>query len=451
MKIHFIAIGGSVMHSLAIALLLKGNEISGSDDEFFEPSKSRLASYGILPEKQGWYPEKLSSEIDAVILGMHAKQDNPELLKAIELGLPIYSYPEYIYKQAVDKLRVVVGGSHGKTTVTSMVMHVLKNAGHEFDYLVGARLEGFDQMLQLSNAPLMIIEGDEYLSSPIDKRPKFMLYNADIGLINGIAWDHINVFPDFEIYVQQFKDFINSIIPGGTLIYCNSDPILCNVVKKSGFKGILHGFSTHPHKLINGKTFLIFGKELIPVSVFGIHNLKNINAAYYITRSLNIKPDIFYHHISSFKGASRRLELIAENESTAVYYDFAHSPSKLKATINAVRERYLNRKIIVCFELHTYSSLSNRFLGEYRGSLDSSDIAFIFFNQSTLALKDLPEISNEEIKQGFGKDDIRVYTDIIMLRKNLLNLDLDNSVFVMMSSGNFNGLDITKFGAEIIS
>ena len=343
MRVHLIAIGGSAMHNMAIALSLKGHIVTGSDDAIYEPSRTRLARHKILPEQMGWFPEHITADIDAVILGMHAREDNPELLKAQELGLKVYSYPEYIYEQSKEKTRVVIGGSHGKTTITSMILHVLNACNKEFDYLVGAQLEGFDTMVKISDAPVMVIEGDEYLASPIDRRPKFHLYRANIGVISGIAWDHINVFPTFESYIEQFKIFLKTIETDGTIIYNTEDPVVKDLVESSSESIIKIPYQTSPSFTKDGVTYLEVGGRSIPLMVFGNHNLQNLEAARCVCNALGISDVEFYGAIGSFKGAAKRLELLGKNEFTAVYKDFAHSPSKLRATLNAVKQQYPER------------------------------------------------------------------------------------------------------------
>ena len=438
MNIHLIAIGGSVMHNLAIALHKNGNQITGSDDEIFEPSKSRLKKYNILPKRSGWFPEKITKNIDHIILGMHAKKDNPELLKAKKLNLPIYSFPEYIYKASINKKRIVIGGSHGKTSITAMILHVLKKLEVECDYLVGAQLEGFETMVKISkNSPLIILEGDEYLSSAIDKRPKFHLYKPHIGVISGIAWDHINVFPTFDIYIEQFKTFKELVKE--TLIYFKEDKKLINIInQKNNCKTI--GYNTPPHKIINGKT-IINGFKL---NFFGEHNLQNLNAALLVCQELGISKKLFFESISSFKGASKRLELIKENKHTSIYKDFAHSPSKLKATIKSVKQQFPNRKLVSCMELHTFSSLNKKFLKEYSNSMDDTDIGIVYFNKKTIKNKKLNLISKKEVIDSFKRKDLKVFNDSNLLKDFLNSLSWKQKNLLMMSSGNFNNLDLNK-------
>jgi len=451
MKVHFIAIGGSAMHNLAIALVKKGDQVSGSDDEIFEPSKGRLKKYGILPESEGWHPDKISTDLDAVIVGMHARINNPELLKAQELGLKIYSYPEYLYERSKNKKRIVIGGSHGKTTITSMILHVLNYHKIPNDYMVGAQLEGFEVMVKMTkDAPIMILEGDEYLTSPIDRRPKFHLYKPDIALISGIAWDHINVFPTFENYVEQFEIFANLISKNGTLIYCNEDIEVQKIGSSTRNDIKALPYSIPSHKIENGTTYLLVDGNKIPLEVFGEHNLMNINGARLVCNKLKITDEMFYTAIQSFSGASKRLELVAQNENTTVFKDFAHSPSKLVATTNAVKKQFDKRQLVACIELHTFSSLSPNFLSHYKGCLDNADVAIVYFNEHTIKLKKLPAISKEQVKEAFNNQKLEVYTDSNNLLQDLLNMDWKNKNLLMMSSGNFDGIDFEELGKEII-
>ncbi len=451
MNIHFIAIGGSAMHNLALELHKKGEHISGSDDEIFEPSRSRLEQAGILPPAWGWFPEKITSQLDAVILGMHARKDNPELLKAQELGIPIFSYPEYLYEQTKDKKRVIVGGSHGKTTTTSMIMHVLKSCGLEFDYMAGALLEGFDTMVHLSNeSKIAVFEGDEYLSSPIDSRPKFHHYHPDIAILTGIAWDHMNVFPTFGNYVEQFALFIEKITPGGTLIYFEEDEHLQNVIKRAHPSVKLLPYRTYPHQIRNGITYL--GKEgNTPISIFGEHNLQNISAAYLACRELGVSDQEFLKGIATYRGAAKRLQKIAENKQTTVFLDFAHSPSKLQATIQAVKKQYAQRKLIACMELHTFSSLNADFLPQYKNTMTQADEAIVFFNPEVVRHKHLPEITKENVIQGFGDPNLQVFTDNQELLERLNQYDYKNTILLIMTSGNFSGINLQDLAQKIIS
>lgn len=439
------------MHNLAIALRLKGYEVTGSDDEIFEPAKGRLEKYGILPDSIGWHPERITPELDAIILGMHARIDNPELLKAKELGLKIYSYPEYLYEQSKNKIRIVVGGSHGKTTITSMIIHVLQQNGIDCDYMVGAQLDGFEVMVKLSEeAKIMVIEGDEYLTSPIDRRPKFHVYQPTIGIVSGIAWDHINVFPTFDIYVKQFEIFANMIPADGRFIYCQDDEELPKLSEKiTGTNKQPYG--VHPYHIDNGITYLETEFGAVPLQIFGKHNLTNLNAARYACESVGVSAENFYKGIATFKGASKRLELVAKNDVCNVYKDFAHSPSKLKATIAAVREQFPTRHLIACMELHTFSSLTEEFLKQYDGAMREADEAIVYFSPEAIALKKLPPITAEMIMKAFGREDLTVFSDSSAMKEKLMQINPENTVLLMMSSGNFNGINVNELGEKIIS
>ncbi|QKJ30464.1 peptidoglycan synthetase [Mucilaginibacter mali] len=451
MKVHFIAVGGSAMHNLAIALHNKGFRVTGSDDVLFEPSRSRLAKYGILPEQEGWHPEMITPDLDAVILGMHARVDNPELLKAQELGLKIYSYPEYIYEQSKDKQRVVIGGSHGKTTITSMILHVLQQAGKDFDYLVGAQLAGFETMVKLTDAPIIVIEGDEYLASPIDRRPKFHLYKANIAVISGIAWDHINVFPTFDSYVEQFRLFIKTIQPGGKLIYSETDAVLNEAVAADDSKNIEKlPYRLPQYSIADGITSVVAGGESYPLEVFGDHNLLNMEAARLVCLQLGIDADTFYKAITTFKGAARRLELLAKDSSTNIYKDFAHSPSKLQATIHAVKTQFPDRGLVACIELHTFSSLNRDFLKEYAGTLDIADEAIVFIDKKTFEQKKMEPYDASVVKAAFAKDNLLFFNDPAQLKKHLEALEMSGKNLLLMSSGNFGGIDLSALANVII-
>ncbi len=445
MKIHFISIGGSAMHNLAIVLAKKGFTITGSDDIIHEPSKSRLKKQGLLPNTFGWFPEKITSDIDVIILGMHAKVDNPELLKAQELGLKIVSYPEFLFEQAKNKTRVVIGGSHGKTTITSMVLHVLHYHEKEVDFMVGAQLEGFETMVHLSDDnDFMVLEGDEYLSSPIDLRPKFHLYKPNIALLSGIAWDHINVFPTFKNYVEQFELFINSITNGGILVYNEKDEIVKKLVEESTSTIKKYPYSTPDYFIENGITYLQTEEGDLPLEVFGKHNLQNLAGAKWICQHMGIDEDDFYEAIASFKGASKRLEKIAENSSTVIFKDFAHSPSKVSATTKAVKEQYAERTVLACLELHTYSSLNAAFLSEYKGALDQADTAVVFYSPDAVEIKKLEKVSKEQIAKAFDREDLIIYTNPSEFKEFLFSQNLKNSALLLMSSGNYGGLDFDE-------
>ena len=445
MKIHFIAIGGSAMHNLALALYQKGYQITGSDDTIHDPSKSRLAAKGLLPQEFGWFEEKITSDLDAVILGMHAKEDNPELLKAQELGLKIYSYPEFLYEQSKHKTRVVIGGSHGKTTITSMILHVLNYHDREVDYMVGAQLEGFETMVHLTEEnEFIVLEGDEYLSSPIDRRPKFHLYKPNIALLSGIAWDHINVFPTYENYVEQFSLFTDSLVNGGIMVYNEEDNEVKRVVEESTNSIKKYPYNTPEYFIEDGVTYLSTPEGDLPLEVFGEHNLQNIAGAKWICQHMGIDEEDFYEAIASFSGASKRLEKIAESNSTVAFKDFAHSPSKVKATTEAVKNQYSNRKLLACLELHTYSSLNEEFLTEYKGALDAADTAVVFYSPHAVKIKRLKEISEEQIFEAFQRKDLIVYTKPEDFKAFLFNEDISNSALLLMSSGNYGGLDFDE-------
>jgi UDP-N-acetylmuramate: L-alanyl-gamma-D-glutamyl-meso-diaminopimelate ligase len=449
MRVHFIAIGGSAMHNLALALHQKGYIITGSDDEIFEPSRTRLEQKGILPSQMGWYPEKITNDLDAVILGMHAREDNPELIRAKELGVKIYSYPEYLYEQTKDKCRIVVGGSHGKTSTTAMVMHVLRHANVKFDYMVGAQLDGFDTMVSLSDdAEYAVFEGDEYLTSPIDRRPKFHLYKPNIGLVTGIAWDHINVFPTFDFYVKQFEIFSDLVEDGGRFIYFGNDAHLSKIAANAKSTIKTEAYATHPYEIVDGICQLIAGDLRIPLKIFGEHNLQNIAGAKAICNAIGVSDNTFYDAIATFAGAAKRLQLLASNKSSNIYLDFAHSPSKLMATTKAVKEQFPNRKLVACMELHTFSSLNKDFLSEYNGTMSKADIAYVYFNPETIKHKQLPEINIEEVKASFGGN-VEVFTESDKLIGVLKQQDYANANLLIMTSGNFSGVDLKAFAQEI--
>lgn len=446
MQIHFIAIGGSAMHNLALALHHKGYTVTGSDDVIFEPSKGRLAGKGLLPKTFGWFPERIHTNLDAVILGMHAKPDNPELAKAQELGIAIYSYPEFIYDQSKNKTRVVIGGSHGKTTITSMILHVLNYHGKDVDYMVGAQLDGFDRMVHLTEEnDFIVLEGDEYLSSPIDLRPKFHLYKPNIALLSGIAWDHINVFPTFENYVEQFQIFVDSIIKGGSITYNDEDPEVKKVVEASENTIRKIPYVTPDYNVENGQTLLETHEGQMPIEVFGKHNLSNLAGAKWICQHMGVDEDDFYEAIATFSGASKRLEKIAQGNSTSVFKDFAHSPSKVLATTKAVKEQYPNKKVIAYLELHTYSSFNAEFLREYKGALDSADLAIVFFLPESVKIKKLKEVTPKQISQAFNRSDLQIFTDAAVFKEFVFGQNYNDSIVLLMSSGNYGGLDLGAF------
>jgi len=450
MNIHFIAIGGSAMHNLAIALKQKGHNVTGSDDVIHEPSKSRLAAKGLLPNAWGWFPENINAQIDAIILGMHAKPDNLELVKAQELGLKIYSYPEFLYEQSKDKIRVVIGGSHGKTTITAMILHVMRVHHLEVDYMVGAQLKGFDTMVHLTHEnKFMVLEGDEYLSSPIDRRPKFHLYQPNIALLSGIAWDHINVFPTFENYVEQFRIFVEAIKPGGIIVYNNEDEVVKQVVEQSSKALKRDPYKTPNYTIKNGKTFIETEEGFMPLEIFGKHNLQNLAGAKQICQHMGVNETDFYKAMASFMGADKRLEKIGVSKNTVIFKDFAHSPSKVKATTNAVKAQYSNKRVIACLELHTYSSLNANFLSQYQHALDAADVAVVFYAPDAVAIKQLESISAQQIKEAFNRKDLHVFTNPKIFSDYLFSQNLEQTVLLLMSSGNYGGLDFDRLCKSI--
>lgn len=445
---HFIAIGGAVMHNLALALVQKGYQVTGSDDEIYEPSRTRLEKAGILPEKLGWYPEKIHSNLNGIILGMHARIDNPELIRAQELGIPVFSFPEFIYNQSQIKKRVVIAGSHGKTSITSMILHVLKDQGVDFDYLVGAQIEGFELMVRLSDAPVIVIEGDEYLTSPIDRTPKFFHYHHDIALVSGIAWDHFNVFPDFEDYKAQFSKLMDKTHADGKLIYCEVDPLVKSAAEQSSTLGQKVPYKAHSARIQDGKTYLITSEGEVEIGIFGDHNLQNLQGALYICESLGVKPAQFYQSIQTFKGAAKRQEILAKGETGILFRDFAHAPSKLKATVNAVKNQFPDRRLIAVQELHTYSSLNKAFLPNYANSMDEADVAVIYLNPHAVALKKLELMDEETLREGFRRKDLILFTESAALKDFLLSQDFSHTNLLLMSSGNYDNLDLEPLKAK---
>ena len=463
--IHFIAIGGAAMHNLALAVASKaGYQVTGSDDEIFDPALTHLRDAGLLPDKMGWYPERITKDIDAIILGMHAREDNPELVRARELGIKIYSFPEYLYEQTKDKIRIVVGGSHGKTTTTSMILYVLNRLGIEADYMVGAQIEGFERMVRLSDtAKYAVFEGDEYLTSPLDLRSKFLWYHPHVAILTGIAWDHIphvailtgiawdhiNVFPTFPQYVDTFRKFVHSIEPNGSFIYFKGDENLCLLAEElkqsSSLEGKSGRVSVIPYDAYDGN---------VPMQVFGKHNMQNLQAAMLACHCIGVAPEDFYREISTFTGASNRLEKICETENSVAYKDFAHSPSKLKATINAVRERYPEKKLIACMELHTFSSLMADFLPQYKDCMKEADVAYVYFNPKVIEHKRLTPISAEDVRKAFGTKNVEVFTSSEALQKAICRqysaFSHQGVALLMMSSGTFDGIDVKSFAAELL-
>ena len=445
MRIHFIAIGGSAMHNLAIALHNKGEQVTGSDDEIFDPSRSRLAAKGLLPEQYGWFEDNISSDIDAVILGMHAKQDNIELLRAKALGLTIYSYPEFLYEQSKNKTRVVIGGSHGKTTITSMILHVMHYHDKEVDYMVGAQLEGFDTMVHLTKEnDFIVLEGDEYLSSALDRRPKFHLYKPNIALLSGIAWDHINVFPTFDNYVEQFRIFLSQITHGGAIVYNQEDIEVKQVVETAQNQIKKYPYQTPRFSVENGDTLLDTEDGPMPIEVFGKHNLNNLEGARWICQLMGVQQEDFYEAISTFKGASKRLEKIGQGPTSIAYKDFAHSPSKVRATTQALKSQYPERSLLACLELHTYSSLNPEFLSEYKGTLNGADKAVVFYSPNAVKIKKLDAVSSSQILKAFQREDLVVFTDPAAFQDYLFEQDFTDTSLLLMSSGNYGGLDFEK-------
>lgn len=446
MHIHLIAIGGAVMHNLALALKQNGHLVSGSDDEIYNPARDRLAQAGLLPADFGWFPEKITPELDLVILGMHARADNPELAKALEAGIKVFSFPEFIFEQSKNKTRLVIAGSHGKTTTTAMIMHVLKQSNIAFDYLVGSQLEGFDTMVQITDAPIIVIEGDEYLSSAIDRRPKFLHYKPHVTIITGIAWDHINVFPTFDNYLLQFKLLLASLMPGGTLIYYQKDDELNTLVKseEADFKAIPYtGFKSITS---DGKVSVTEpGMASVEMKIFGEHNMANLRAAQIACETLGVSKSEFLAAAASFRGASKRLQTLIDSPGFSAWLDFAHAPSKAKATVEAVKTLHPDRKLFACLELHTFSSLNKEFLPHYSGTMDKADTACVFYSPHTLKMKKMPPVNAEEVRKSFGRDDLQVFTEREDFEAFLRNQPWENASLLMMSSGNFGGMNILDF------
>jgi UDP-N-acetylmuramate: L-alanyl-gamma-D-glutamyl-meso-diaminopimelate ligase len=450
-KIHFIALGGSVMHNLAIALKDAGYEITGSDDEIFDPSRATLIKHGLLPDREGWHPERLDHSFDAVIVGMHARKDNPELLKAQQIGLQVFSFPEYIYDQSKNKQRIVIAGSHGKTTITAIIIHVLNFVKHKFDYVIGAKVNGIENTVKLSDAPIIIIEGDEYLSSPLDPTPKFLRYQHHVGLISGIAWDHANVFPSDEEYVKQFDLFADQTPKGGILIYCEQDSMALIIGKKERTDVLAIAYRSHPHITENGQIYLTNGRERHPIKIFGSHNYQNISGAKEVLKKIGVTDEQFFEAISSFEGASGRLQKIKEVNSCSVYKDFAHAPSKVKATVKALKEIHPSRDLVACLELHTLSSLNKNFIPQYKDSLKSAQVQVVYVNADKVKYKKLEPLDDSEIRKAFGAPGIYIFNDASQLEKFLLQQSWKNKNLLMMSSGNFGGIDISELAEKILS
>lgn len=450
-KVHFIAIGGSVMHSLAIALKQKGLMVTGSDDAFYDPSRKRLLEHGLLPEKEGWNEASITTDLDAVILGMHALADNPELIKARELGIPIYSFPEYIRKQSDDKQRIVIAGSHGKTTITAMIMHVLRYANRDFDYVVGAHLDGFDNIVKLSDAPVIIMEGDEYFSSAMDKTPKFLKYEHHMGLISGIAWDHINAYETVDDYVKQFEIFADSTPKGGTLIFCEEDDMAMVIASNQRTDVHQLHYPVHPYVVKNEVTYLKTENGLVPVKIFGLHNMLNLNGARKLLSRIGITDDMFYEAISSFEGASKRLQMLKDSKCASVFLDFAHAPSKVEATTSAFKERFPKRRLVACVELHTFSSLNKKFINNYQDTLRDADEACIYFNPRNSKQKEESKINEKDVEIAFNFPRLKVFTDITAMENHLLSQRWKDTNLLMMSSGHFGNIDLQKLAEKIVA
>jgi UDP-N-acetylmuramate: L-alanyl-gamma-D-glutamyl-meso-diaminopimelate ligase len=452
MNYHFIAIGGAVMHNLAIALHKKGHTITGSDDEIFEPSRSRLAEHNLLPELTGWNPGLIHPDLDSVILGMHARKNNPELKRALELGIQVSSFPQYLYEHSKDKKRIVIGGSHGKTTITSMVMHVLRDQHMDFDYMVGSKIEGFDTMVKLSeDAPVIILEGDEYLSSPLDRQPKFHQYFPHTTLLSGISWDHMNVFPTFETYKKQFQKFLRIATGGGKVFYYDGDPVLGEVVEKSHWSLLKIPYTEHPHTIDCGRFILDTKYGSIPLALIGAHNMQNLTGALLLCQELGVEDQNFYKSIQTFKGAERRQQKLDSSKKRSVFLDYAHAPATVAATINAFKETYPNQKLVACLELHTFCNLNMEYLPLFKDSLNDSDQAFVYFNPNAVKRKKLPVLDPEKVKQQFHKEGLIVHNDSERLVENLLSLSEENFVLLIMTSGNFSGIDLHKLAEEIVA
>ncbi len=443
MRYHLIAIGGSAMHNIALALWENGHEVSGSDDEIYNPARDRLASKGLLPVQQGWFPEKIQSGLDAVILGMHARADNPELLRALELGLPVFSYPAFLYEHAKDKIRVVVAGSHGKTTTTSMILHFLKQAGRDFDYLVGAQLEGFETMTRLSKAQLMVLEGDEYFASALDPVPKIYHYKPHMAILTGVAWDHINVFPTFEDYLAAFRHFLETVEPGGRVWYDVRDPHLRKLAAEAPSRIECIPYEPLQAELSDGQFWISAKEGKAPTTLIGQHNFANLQAAWLVCNSLGLSGEEMLAAIPGFKGASKRLQVLEERPGFSSYLDFAHAPSKVRATVEAVKGRHPGRRLVAVLELHTFSSLNPLFLPEYAGAMEAADQAAVFFSPHTLEMKKLPPLETAQVQTAFQRPDLAVITDPASLGLWAgSQKGEDDVVFLWMSSGNFGGLDI---------
>lgn len=446
MRIHFIAIGGAIMHNLAIDLHKNGHTISGSDDQIFEPSFSKLKKYSLMPKNLGWNADFITDEIDLIILGMHAKEDNLELKKALELGLKIQSFPEFVASQITDKKRVAIAGSHGKTSTTAMLMHILKDNNFEFDYLVGSELPGYESMVKLSNAPLIVIEADEYLSSKLDQRPKFLWYKPQLSVITGIAWDHINVFPTFELYKKAFTDFIDSHQADSSIFFYQFDEELSKIINNSTYK-------CRPYTELTAKNqgqysiVLDNNEEEYYFPFFGNHFLQNASAAIHLAMELGLNQKDIYKALESFPGSAKRLELVWANDQLFIYRDFAHSPSKVMATIKAFSRQFKDYQVFFVFEPHTFSSQQIDFIQHYNKCFEDLN-AYIFMDKKAFALKNKPMLSGPDIENAFGTNSILNSATELMKEIRKSSQKSKKTVWVLMSSGNMGGFfqEIKKDG-----
>ncbi len=451
MNIHFIAIGGAVMHNLAIVLRRKGNRVTGSDDKIVDPARANLEREGILPAKLGFFEENITDDLDAVILGMHAREDNPELLRAQELGLKIYSFPEYLYEVSKKKQRVVIAGSHGKTTITSMVMHVLRENNYNFDYMVGAKVQGFDTSVKITeDAPIIVLEGDEYLASPINREPKFLYYKPNVALITGVAWDHINVFPDYDDYVKQFEKFAYSLEEWGFLTWFGEDEELKKIFNHFEAKVRTRAYFTHPYIIKGNTTYLQTGAGEVAIKVFGEHNLQNISGAKNVCNELEVSDENFYRAIATFEGAANRLQFVGKNDQTVIYKDFAHSPSKLKATVNAMKRQFKTEQLVAVMELHTFSSLNKDFIEQYAGTMDEADVPVVFYDKETFTHKKMPLLKESFVRDAFANSELNIFTDRQSLQDFLLEQNWAGKNLLLMTSGNFGGMNIEQLSTEVL-
>ena len=443
MRIHFIAIGGAIMHNLAICLKNLGHNVSGSDDIIFDPAKKNLEETNLLPNKIGFFKENINKNIDAIILGMHAKKDNVELLEAQKLGIEIFSFPEFIYKESKNKKRVVIAGSHGKTTTTAMIMHVLKEQNIAFDYMVGSSLEGFERSVSLTDAPIIILEGDEYLSSPIEMKSKFHFYKADIAMITGIAWDHVNVFPTLDLYHKTFEKFIRELHSKAKLFWFEEDEVLQDISSKAIC--MQESYGTPSFKIESGKSIIQFEAKDYPMEIFGKHNLQNLEGAKEVCAALGVSNKTFFEAIATFKGTARRLEKIKLKNNLVAFKDFAHSPSKLMATVKAVNEQFNDKKLIACMELHTYSSTDPKFLNEFENSMNNADIAIIYMSEKAFEIKNKAFIEDKLIQESFNNKNIIVFRKPEGLKNYLNKQNLNDYALLLMTSGNYDGIDWEEF------